>query len=233
MAQNKTPRWTKKSSRILEHASDLDNYNRWLISNFKSFLKGRILEVGAGLGGLARHLPQQDLVLSDLRTDYLNYLKKEFRTKTLQMDIEKEVPKKLNNKFDTILSSNVFEHINNDQTAIGNCFKLLKKGGHLLLYVPARPEIFGQLDRDMGHFRRYTKKELEQKARKAGFKIIKVRYANLPGYFTWWARGVIKTSGADSILAKIFDHLITPLLYLEMFYNPPFGQSLILIARKS
>lgn len=226
------PQWTAKSNRILEHATNLENYNRWLLTNFGRFLKGRTLEVGAGLGGLAKLLPKKELTVSDIRTDYFEYLKKNLGVKTILFDIEKEAPEKLRNKFDSILSANVFEHIEDDIAALEHTLALLKPGGHLLLFVPARPEIFGSLDKDMGHFRRYTKKELAKKARLAGYKISKIKYVNIPGYISWWARGLVKTSILDKYLAGVFDKLITPLLYLEKYLEPSFGQSLVLVARK-
>ncbi|KKQ48308.1 MAG: putative methyltransferase [Candidatus Shapirobacteria bacterium GW2011_GWE1_38_10] len=234
------PTWTVNSHKVLEQASSLDRYNRWLIGNFRKYLKGKILEVGAGLGGLAKHLPQNSLYLSDLNPEYFEHLKEEIGAQTILLDIENEAPKKYQNFFDAILSSNVFEHIENDQNAFDNCYKLLKDNGHLCLFIPARAEIFGSLDRDMGHFRRYSLEEVKSKAKKSGYKIIEARYANLPGYFTWWGRGVllgklINKSGksqTDNLLARIFDIFITPLLLLEKFYSPPFGQSVILVAQK-
>ena len=233
--------WTSDSHNILEQASNLDNYNHWLVEKFKPYFGKKILEIGSGLGGISKLLPQNDLTLSDLRSDYFKFLKKQFNCNTVKLDIENESPKELIEKFDTIFSSNVFEHIKDDQEAFNNCYKLLKPGGKLLLYVPARQEIFGKLDEDMGHYRRYTVEEGIKKAKKAGFKIIADNYSNLPGYFTWWGRGVLISkliksdsgkSGSDSFLAKIFDLFVVPLLWLEKFYQPPFGQSLFLVAEK-
>ena len=225
--------WTKNSHRILEQATGLNHYNRWVISIFKTYFGKNILEVGSGLGGLSQYFPKTDITLSDLRSDYFKYLKKRFDYKTLKLNIEKESPEELLNSFDTIFSSNVFEHIKNDESALNNCFKLLKSNGNLLLFVPSRPEIYGNLDKAMGHYRRYTKEELTKKAKQAGFKIIKIKYVNLPGYFTWWLRGRFPgKSNSDNLLAKMFDTIITPLLYLEKYLPIPFGQSLILVAEK-
>jgi len=233
-------KWTNKSNLILERAGSLNRYNDWLLSNFSLYLKGRLLEIGAGLGGLSRSLPQENLYLADLNSDYVNYLKNEFNAKVLLLDIEKNISDKYSNYFDAILSSNVFEHIKNDQQAINNSYRMLKRGGHFLLFVPACPEIYGSLDTDMGHFRRYTLREVMEKAQIAGFKIITAKYANMPGYLTWWGRGVllgnlIKKAGKsplDNFFGRIFDILITPLLYLEKYVSPPFGQSIVLIAQK-
>lgn len=238
----KSPHWTKESHRILESASELDHYNQWLVSLFKPYLGTSILEVGAGLGGIAKHLPQyKQLYLSDLRPDYFKFLRKKFKCQTLQLDIENQSPELLLSKFDSVISSNVFEHIESDQNAFSNSFKLLKPGGYLCLYVPARQEIFGKLDEEMGHFRRYSTQMVAKRARDAGFLVKKVQYKNFLGYFLWWGRGmllskIMSSSGsknkADGLFTKIFDNLFTPILYLEERLNLPFGQSVFLVAQK-
>lgn len=235
--------WTKDSHKILETATNLPRYNKWVVSLFQKHFGKNILEIGSGLGGLSQLLPHDaEITLSDLQDDYFNYLKKKFVKIVIKLDIENDFPKSLQNKFDTLFSSNVFEHIKNDEFAFDNSFSLLRKHGKLLIFVPARPEIYGELDADMGHFRRYTKNELINKAKKSGFKVIKCFYANFPGYFLWWGRGrllktnvtKIKTSSSlDLFLAQFVDLVITPLLYLEKFIHPPFGQSLVLIAEKN
>ncbi|HSV94358.1 MAG TPA: class I SAM-dependent methyltransferase [Spirochaetia bacterium] len=226
--------WTKSSHRILEHATSLNRYNRFIASLFKKYLGENILEIGSGIGGLSQFLPKSNITLSDIRSDYFIYLKSQFHYKILILDIEKTPPINLHNSFDTIISSNVFEHIKRDGDAISNCSKLLKKKGRLLLFVPARPEIYGSLDKAMGHFHRYTKEDLYHKTKSANLKIIKIKYVNFPGFFAWWVRGKLPSkSNSDNFMAKIFDTIIVPFLYLEKYLPIPFGQSLILVAEKS
>ena len=234
--------WTSDSHHILEQATGLNKYNRWLMRHFSDYFGKAILELGSGQGALSKLLPAKSIVvLSDVIPEYLAGLKKVFTDPVMRIDIEKEAPKDLVGKMDTVFSSNVFEHIQDDRSAFQNSFRLLESGGYFLMFVPARPEIFGNLDEEMGHYRRYTKKELRQKSEGAGFTVEKLYYANLPGYFLWWGRGVLLgkflksksgDSKSDSLMAKVFDSLIVPLLYLEKYIHPPFGQSLVLIARK-
>lgn len=225
--------WTKNSHQILEQASQLKNYTRWTISLFSKYFGKNILEIGSGLGGVSQYLPKKHVTLSDVCSDYIKKLKSQFGYKTIKINIEKDSFDKQKNNFDTIISSNVFEHIKDDERALRNCFNLLNKNGKLLLFVPARPEIYGSLDKAMGHFRRYTKEELTQKTKEAGFKIIEIKYVNFPGYFSWWLRGKMSSrSNSDSVMAKIFDTLVVPLLYLEKNIPIPFGQSLMLVAEK-
>lgn len=234
--------WTDDSHHILEQATGLYRYNRWLMSNFDRYFGKAILEIGSGQGALSKLLPSKAIVvLSDVIPEYIIGLKKVLTDPVLNLNIEKETPSNLLGKMDTIFSSNVFEHLKDDEAAFKNSFRLLEKDGYFLMFVPARPEIYGRLDKEMGHYRRYTKKDLRQKAKATGFTVEKIYYANLPGYFLWWGRGVLLgkllkiksgVSRTDTFFSKIFDSLIVPFLYLEKYLHPPIGQSLVLIARK-
>jgi len=137
----KKEKWSDDSHKILEQATGLTNYNRWLIGHFTRYLGRAILEIGSGQGGLSKLLPAKAIViLSDVIPAYLEELKQTFTDPVIKLDIEKEVPSKLLEKMDTVFSSNVFEHIKDDQKAFENCYRLLEPGGHLLLFVPARPK---------------------------------------------------------------------------------------------
>ncbi len=228
------PAWTEKSTKILETASDLPRYNRWLISNFSPHFGKTILEIGSGTGALSAFFPKESFkTLTDIRPEFISILKLNFSDQVEFYDIEKDEVGGFKGQFDTIFSSNVFEHIERDQIALNKCFEILAPSGRLLLFVPACQEIFGSLDKDMGHYRRYTLDELKKKVEIAGFMVERIFYANLPGYFTWWARGhLISSKSNDSLFGKLFDSLITPLIYIEKFIKPPFGQSLVLVAKK-
>ena len=106
--------------------------------------------------------------------------------------------------------------------------------GALCLFVPARPEIYAPIDKDFGHFRRYTRPELRGKLQRAGFRIERLRYYNLVGYFAWWFNFcVLKKRGFDAGAVRFFDRAIFPWSHwLEVNVSPPpLGQSLLAVAR--
>ena len=53
---------------------------------------------------------------------------------------------------------NVLEHIKEDEKEIQEATRKLNFGGHLIIMAPAHPKIYGNLDKAVGHFRRYEKK---------------------------------------------------------------------------
>jgi SAM-dependent methyltransferase len=88
----------------------------------------------------------------------------------------------IDKKFDLIFSSNVLEHIEKDVEALLDLSKFLKPEGLLVNYVPAFPILFSDLDVSVGHYRRYTKRELSSKLKEAGFEIQKIHYVDSLGF---------------------------------------------------
>ena len=72
---------------------------------------------------------------------------------------------------DVLVMLNVLEHIENDDLALQNAFKLLKPGGSLVIEVPAGQYLYDAYDAQLHHFRRYSASELRSKLTRAGFTV--------------------------------------------------------------
>lgn len=222
----------------LEIMSKIDFYNKWTYSFFKTHLKDNVLEIGSGIGNFTKlYLDSgHTVVASEIQKNYINFLKKRFKTKKIKVvygDIEKN---KFNRKISScgsVVCQNVLEHIRDDVYALANMRRKLKKGGRLILLVPAHMFLFGTLDEKLGHFRRYTQKNLSSKVKRAGFKIISVRYINFIATIGWYISGRILDDQVISERKVNFFNLISrPFLELEKFIKLPFGLSVLLIAEK-
>lgn len=89
-------------------------------------------------------------------------------------DFPERYPKKL---YHLVTMFDVLEHIRDDRfalTIVKNC--LLRERGRILIMVPSYKFLWSVHDKDMGHYRRYTKKEITNLLKLAGFKSIKVYY---------------------------------------------------------
>jgi SAM-dependent methyltransferase len=137
-----------------------------------------VLEFGAGTGFLSELLQEKFNVKADcLEIDptLLEILQqKGFNTYSKLIEIDK--------KYDLIFSSNVLEHIEKDVEVLNNLRQLLKPTGELVNYIPAFPILFSGLDVSVGHFRRYTKRELKLKLEEAGYKVDKIHYVDSLGF---------------------------------------------------
>lgn len=152
----------------------------------------------------------------------------------MQADASSKKIISLKNKgFDTIVCFNVLEHIERDDLALENFYEILPKGGVLLVVVPAFDFLFGSMDKYGGHFRRYSVKTLRQKLEKAGFCIEKVRFQNVLGIVGWFLGGKIaKKKLVPEKLFVIFDKFVPFLFEIERLFGPPFGLSILCVAKK-
>ncbi len=132
-------------------------------------------------------------------------------------------------------AGNVLEHIENDGDALKEFHRrLYRNRGHVCLFVPARQEIYSPIDRDFGHFRRYNKSRLRELFADASFDVIRLSYFNWVGYFAWWLNfQVFRKRHFDTASVTLFDRAIFPKVHwMECtILRPPFGQSLLAVAR--
>ncbi len=202
-------------------------YNGWLLKQIKGHLQGEILEVGAGSGNFTKSLSKFGSITTiDYDRDYKN---------SGFGDIEKGKYFFGNKrKFDVIVCMNVLEHIKDDNRALKNMFSLLNKHGKLILLVPAHMWAYGQMDKQLGHFRRYKTQLVEERMEKVGFKIVENRYLNWLGLMGWFVNAkVLKRKVIPEGQLELFDKIARPLLLLEKFITPPFGLSVLAIGQKS
>ena len=213
------------------------NYRDALIEEFRPALRGNVLEVGAGIGqitALLRQLPDISRLLSiEPHAPFAARFRDTHPGVEIIEGTVEQTP--AGTEWDAIFSVNVLEHIQADEIELTRYAKLLSpRRGALCLFVPARPEIYARIDKDFGHFRRYTRPELSQKLQSAGFKVEHLTYYNSIGYFAWWLNFcVLKKREFELPKVRLFDRHIFPLVHKfeSTLLRPPIGQSLLAIAR--
>jgi 2-polyprenyl-3-methyl-5-hydroxy-6-metoxy-1,4-benzoquinol methylase len=184
---------------ILDVISSATKFNRWLYDNIAPFCKGRILEIGSGVGNISTFFleKEQAITLSDIRANYRSILEKKFRLpadRVLNIDIAHpdfdQHYASLLSGFDSVFALNVVEHIKDDALALRNMYSLLKPGGEMTVLVPAYQTLYNDIDLSLEHFRRYNKKSLRLlMGRLAPVK--KAFYFNATGIPAWWISGKI------------------------------------------
>ena len=75
---------------------------------------------------------------------------------------------------------------------------VLMPGGVIVLIVPALPALYGPIDRNLGHYRRYSRASLSAVAHEAGLRIRKMHYMNCVGLFGWWTNAHLFRREAQS-----------------------------------
>src|SRR4030043_299979 len=114
-------------------------YHQWIFEKIKPYVTGNVLEVGCGIGNLTGFLlNDRKVIASDVNEDYLETIKNKYRHHpnpmgVLLWDIEQTPSQKFNIHIDTILCSNVLEHIKQDNVVINNFSRLLPEGGRVII----------------------------------------------------------------------------------------------------
>lgn len=225
-----------KTLEVLEGAK---NYNRWIAAEMSKHIISPVLEIGAGTGNISSLIiKKRPYTISDNDRGLVKLLKEKFKgqkgmTVTL-LDIEKEPSFHIQNIFKSIVGVNVFEHIRDDRKAFMHAYLLLKKRGRLVMLVPAKQFAFTKLDRELGHFRRYEKAELEEKLSGAGFIIDHMYFFNVVGLISWLIRDRVDRSHIQlkPYQISLFDSIVPCLRFVETKVRPIMGISLIVVAHK-
>ncbi len=218
----------------------MERYYRWLVDLVRPWAGRRILDAGCGIGNLARHWLDRERVVGvevepvcaqrarDRLGAHANF-------QVVELDLADPRLRDLaRHRFDTVTCFNVLEHVREDEAALANLHAVLQPGGHLLLLVPAGPRLYGALDEAERHHRRYGKEELRRKARRAGFRVLRLRHSNLPAVFGWYVVGrILRRRRLPAGTATAYDHISPLVSLLERTFPPPAGLSLILVAQKS
>lgn len=219
--------------RTLEVMKKAKWYNPWLLSFFADHLGKEILDVGGGIGNFTGLLKNYGKVTA---IDIQKYYYGREGSSDINFgfgDIEKGEYFFKNKSFNSIVCLNVLEHINNDNRALLNIYRLLKKGGSAIILVPAGKLLYSKYDKLLGHFRRYNDWELKKKAKKAGFEVSEVRYLNWWGAIGWFVfLKILRKSEFPEKEVGIFDILGKYFLWIEKYLKIPFGLSVLIILKK-
>ena len=119
------------------------------------------------------------------------------------------------NTFDMVYSCNVLEHIAEDGKTARELYEALKPGGRIKIFVPAKQVLYSEMDRAVGHYRRYEKRALVRMMEEAGFEITECRYFDFLGFLATLVYKWIKGSGTiNQKSIAIYDRFIFPLSHM-------------------
>ena len=225
------------NGRDLEAMAHAHHYHRWILDRLAPYLGATVAEVGAGVGNFSRLILETGITrLTAFEPSGKLYpllksaLSHDPRAQAIHAFFGPQAPPE---PFDSVLYINVLEHIEHDAAEIAATWSALKPGGHLLIFVPALPWLYGEPDKQIGHYRRYTRPQLIDIAQRAGFSIIDARYFDLAGVVPWYLLFVLMKRSLSPGSVSIYDRWVVPIMRrLENRIPPPIGKNLLLIAHK-
>jgi hypothetical protein len=182
---------------LFQHAT---NWKTYLKKHIDPYIKGHVLEVGAGIGGTTKllnngsysswsMLEPDDQMYRELLVQALEFKHQTIVLKGTLGAVE-------GRKYDTIIYIDVLEHIEKDHEEIEMATKILKDGGHLIVLSPAFQFLYSPFDRAIGHYRRYHKRDIIKLAPES-LKPVQLQYLDSFGFIA-------------SVMNKLFLHQSYP-----------------------
>jgi SAM-dependent methyltransferase len=154
-----------------------------------------------GYGTYTPWLLARGVVLgSDIAPECLDAVRRKYPTPRLrlaQIDLCDEATIAPFDDFhgDSIFCVNVLEHIPDDTRALAMLRRLVCPGATLALAVPAHPRLYGPMDAQAGHIRRYTRGSLNDVLARAGWNTQTTFYLNAAGAIGWWYHNRLRKAG--------------------------------------
>ena len=223
---------------ILQSVRRAKGFNRWIHKQIQPFVGDRVLEAGCGIGNFTELLLAKDrLVCVDMDPFYVEMISRRFghlenlRTvggNLTDPDLWQQVA---DEQLDTVICLNVMEHIENDRSVLSHIHEILADGGHAIILVPCQPWLYGECDKTLGHYRRYTNQELRSKMEAAGFEILNLRQLNRLGTIGWYLSKITGRKTLTPGQMRIFERLL-PLAKLMDWLKLGPGLSVVGIGRK-
>jgi SAM-dependent methyltransferase len=214
------------------------NYRRWILGEFMPYLRGSVAEVGAGTGSFSTLLLGsgiERLTAFEPSQNMYPLLAEAVRLHARATAVQDYFGKESGGRsYDAIVYVNVMEHIEDDAGELANVRRALALNGHLLIFVPALPWLYSDLDRQLGHFRRYTKSGLVDLVQRAGLSVVKAKYFDLAGIAPWYVSHTVLGHSLTPGRVALFDRTVVPLMSLvERLVPPPIGKNVLLVATRA
>ena len=221
----------------LRRIGEAERYNAWLFARTRPFLGPRILDIGAGLGTFTEVLANsaEGVVAVEPDPGDAAQLRRRFaaneRVRVEELDAARLAGAEIGGPFDAAICFNVLEHIPDDVGALRGIRDQLKPGAHLLVLVPAHRALFGEIDRTVGHVRRYDRRTLDRALTAAGFDVRELRYVNPLGALGWLVSSrLLRREHIPEGPLKAYDALVPVLRALDKL-RLPFGLSVWAVAK--
>ncbi len=213
------------------------HWKRYYASFLKPYLRGNIVEVGAGLGGTTTSLcdgSQNEWVCLEPDPTLARHITDKIAAGVLPtccsaaIGFLADLP--ADQKFDAALYIDVLEHIEHDHAQLEETTRHLKPGGYVVVLSPAYQWLFSPFDAAIGHYRRYTRTTLLAAA-PPSLKLVKAFHLDSLGLCTSAANKLfLKQSQPTPQQITMWDNVIVPLSKITDFligYNA--GRSVIAI----
>ncbi len=206
-------------------------------------MRGDLLDIGCGIGTLIKKISVQTDLKGISGCDFSREAVETSRKlgfNVFQADLT-EIEPFGEARYNSIICSEVLEHIYRDDIAISNLYKLLEKKGKIIITVPYSMKYWSPHDEFSDHIRRYDYDELTNKMQQANFKILDAFVWGYPFFSTYYRfltkmqPGKLMQDGNSRFdqFKKYISRVLYYIFYLDdLFTFTKKGRRIFLIAEK-
>ncbi len=224
---------------------ELDQFQYRMV---RPYLGQNILEVGAGSGRIAqlllrdKSLSFERYVICEPSSHFFGMLRSRIEPRngvTLAQGVTSDLAARYPAAFDTIFSVHVLEHVADDRQYMVDCLSMLRPGGKLVILVPALQFLYSELDRQIGHHRRYDKRMMRALVAGLECRISRMYYTNflavLPSLVVFKLGGLDYQKNATNksrffVLAELYSRYAIPVIdWMERYLPVPIGLNLTVV----
>ncbi len=221
---------------LFQHAK---HWKKYFSEQIKPYIKGNVLEVGAGLGATTLLLNDGSAakwLLLEPDKEMCAALKKKIEAKELPTNCQLlfGTVDQTTSTFDTIIYIDVLEHIEKDAEEMKKAAALLNAGGHIIVLSPAFQFLYNPFDKVIGHHRRYNKKMIRNITR-VELQLLSSRYYDSVGYFAALMNKLFLRKKYPTQKQVLFwDNWMVPVSKVtdQLFFHS-FGKSIIAVWKKT
>lgn len=208
-------------------------------------LRGQVLELGCGNGNLTQFLAMEFPItavdidegfLKEARLGLDQVAKVQGRSakvsQFLTWDLNQPPKPEWQNHFDSLLSCQVLEHLEDDRDILRRYLECVKPGGRVVLQLPSHAFAYSPLDKSLGHVRRYDKASVQKLFDEMGLKTVSIYYYNFVGLLGWlWAK-LRRREALPKGELKLFNGLVKAALVPDLLMKHIAGLNVIGVAEK-
>lgn len=209
---------TDPAADMLVAMSRANRFNRWMADTIAPWIRGDVLELGAGIGNLTVFLSlhADRYMATDTDKEHLCELRSRVAgSNNIEITVcdfsDPAAASRFQASFDTVVCLNVLEHIENDVESLSNIRSCLRPGGAAIVLVPQGPQAFGAMDEVLEHKRRYTAQELASKMSAAGLEVQRMITFNRITWPGWYLNSRILRRRTLSRLQLLLFDLLVPI----------------------
>jgi len=212
-------------------------WKKYFSKKMSRFIRGSVLEVGAGIGATTRILNNgspESWTMVEPDEEMYNSLARNLHSFPSNTRVFHGSLADISKQFDTIIYVDVLEHVRNDAAELQQAAMHLRAGGHLIVLSPAFQFLFSEFDKAIGHHKRYSKKNLTLITPPAT-RLVTLNYLDTAGFVASVAnRLILHQSYPSKKQVSFWDKCLIPISEItDRLFLYLFGKSILAIWEKT